>query len=201
MDIDKHYGMDTEMKICIFGGTFDPPHICHTLACLYVLETTDVDRIIVIPCYRHPLGKNATSFKRRVAMCRLALECLAPHVEVSEMESQRDGPSYTIDTLKLLKEEHPQARLSLLIGSDLLKETHLWKSFDEIQNMARVIVLPRPEPGGKKGGEAKGESFPFMFPDISSTEIRRRIGENEDASPFLSRKVMDYIRKHNLYHE
>ena len=189
--------MEKEMNICIFGGTFDPPHICHTLGCLYVLETTDVDRILVIPCYRHPLGKNATSFERRVAMCRLAMECLAPHVEVSEMEAEREGPSYTIDTLKILKGQHPKARFSILIGSDLLKETHLWKSFDEIEKRARIIVLPRPEPGKEK--KEKGPVPPFIFPDISSTEIRRRFKENEDVAPFLSSKVLDYIRTHQLY--
>jgi len=181
-------------NIGIFGGTFDPPHISHTLACLYVLETTDLDRIHIIPCYRHPLGKAATSFEHRVAMTRLAMESLRDRVEISEMEAEREGSSYTIDTLRILRERMPDAHFSLIIGSDILKETRQWKSFDEIQRIAPLIILPRPQFASEGVRD-----FRFFLPDISSTEIRRRLSAGEDVTPYLSRRVLDYIRQHNLY--
>ena len=185
------------MQIGLFGGTFDPPHISHTLACLYALETTDIEKILVIPCFQHPLGKNATPFNHRTAMCRLAMECLSPGVEVTEIEAERPGPSFTIDTLRILRERLPGDEISLLIGSDILEETRLWKSFDEIRRTTRMIVLPRPQFGDKAGdGE---EKFRFFLPDISSTEIRACIKEGKDPSAFLSRKVLEYIRTKSLY--
>jgi len=186
------------MKLGLFGGTFDPPHISHTLACLYILETTDVERILVVPCYRHPLGKQATSFQDRASMSRLAMKSLFPRVEISEIESERSGPSFTIDTLRILKERMPGSSFSLIIGSDIVEETHLWKSYDEIRKLARILVLPRP---GRDEGWKKGETGRFFLPDISSTEIRRQLLEGADVSPFLSSSVMEYIESHRLYLE
>lgn len=184
-------------SLCIFGGTFDPPHISHTLGCLYALETCNIDRILVIPCFHHPLGKNATPFHHRAAMCRLAMERLYPKVEVSEMEAERPGPSYTIDTLNILRLQRPVNKLFIMIGSDILSETRLWKSFDEIKSTAEFIILPRQVQGKESSGEVKD----FTLPNISSTEIRRLVKEGGDASIFLSRKVLEYIRTHNLYME
>lgn len=182
-------------NLCIFGGTFDPPHISHTLGCLYALETRNIDRILVIPCFHHPLGKNATPFHHRAAMCRLAMESLFPKVEVSEMESERPGPSYTIDTLKIIREKKPMDNLCIMIGSDILKETRLWKSFDKIERMAEFIILPRPV----CDKENPGTMTEFTLPDISSTQIRGLVKEGRDVSPFLSIRVLEYIRTHHLY--
>lgn len=180
--------------IGIFGGTFDPPHISHTLACLYALETSDIERIVVVPCFRHPLGKSAASFDHRLAMTRLAMEPLGERVSVSDIEAHREGFSYTIDTIRSMMKELPEAEMSLIIGSDILKETRLWKDFDELQKLARIIVIPRP--GGENPPEAR-----FFLPDVSSTEIRRRLKSGEDVSAFLSRRVLEYIQRHNLYCE
>ena len=190
----------TKLHIGIFGGTFDPPHISHTLACLYVLETTGVDEIWMIPCYQHPLGKSATDFHHRITMCRLAVKRIQPGVIISELESERKGPSYTIDTLKVVKKRKPGARLSLIIGSDILKEAHLWKSFDEIKETAELIVLPRPVPDqkGNHHPENKTEK-PFVFPAVSSTMVRDRITRGKDISSLVSNAVVKYIRNHGLY--
>jgi nicotinate-nucleotide adenylyltransferase len=125
-------------------------------------------------------------------MARLAMEGLGNRVEVLEIESEREEASYTIDTLRLLKERRPGVEFSLIIGSDILKETCLWKSFDEIQKMVRVIILPRSQ------ADSPHEAH-FFLPDISSTEIRRLLLSGKDASPFLSRRVLKYIHRHNLY--
>ena len=181
------------LNLGIFGGAFDPPHISHTLACLYALETQEIDRILVIPCYRHPLEKKTSPFVHRLAMTRLAMDCLKPRVEVSDMEADREGPSYTIDTLRILNKSYPEANLCLLVGSDILEETHEWKEFNEVKQLAQLVFLPRPRP------EKNNSSPAFTLPDISSTEIRERLKNGKNITPFISRKVLEYIQYHKLY--
>ncbi len=187
------------MTMGVFGGTFDPPHICHTLACLYALETGGLDRVVVIPCFRHPLGKVAASYEHRLAMARLAMGCLGGRVEVSDLESQRDGPSYTIDTLRALCSQHPGESLRLLVGSDILPETHLWKDFDEIQKISPVFVIPR---RGQQDAKTQDTiSHSFFLPDISSTEVRKRLSEGRGVEYYVAKSVLEYIRVHGIYRE
>lgn len=185
------------INLGVFGGTFDPPHISHSLACLYALETKEIDHILVIPCYRHPLGKKTSPFQHRLAMTRLAMENLKPRVEVSDMETEREGPSYTVDTLRILAKRRPEDTLCLMVGSDILGETHEWREFDEIKQLAQLVFLPRPTPGKEK--EQVNSTPDFTLPDISSTQIRQRIKQGKDVTAYLSRTVLEYIQSHNLY--
>ncbi|MCD6386413.1 nicotinate (nicotinamide) nucleotide adenylyltransferase [Candidatus Sumerlaeota bacterium] len=185
------------MRIGIFGGTFDPPHLSHTLLCLYVLETTDLDKIFVIPCNQHPFGKMGASFEHRLAMCQLAMRRLQPDVEVLDIEGRRGGISYTIDTVRELLALYPEDEFVVIIGSDILKETDRWKDFDELQRMVKILVIPRlmDETRAELIGTEK-----FFLPDISSTMIREKLRSNQSVEPFLSTAVLEYIKKHNLYH-
>lgn len=184
------------MKIGIFGGTFDPPHLCHTLLCLYVLETTSLDKIFVIPCYQHAFGKLSASFEHRLAMCQLAMKRLQPEVEVLDIEGRRGGISYTIDTVRELSALYPEDEFVVIIGSDILKETDRWKNFDELQRMVKILVVPRLTEetraefiGGKK----------FFLPDVSSTIIREKLRANQSVEHLISASVLEYIKTHNLY--
>lgn len=188
---------DYYTHIGIFGGTFDPPHISHTMACLYALETTDIERVMVIPCFQHPLGKEATSFEHRMIMTEMAMEALGDSVSVSGMESEREGKSYTVDTLRILRKRHPETKLSLIVGSDILGETREWKDFPEIEKLSDIIVLPRP--GNESESKKMGKGPRFFLPEISSTEIRSLLREKMDVSAFLSRNVLNYIQLHKLY--
>jgi nicotinate-nucleotide adenylyltransferase len=188
--------MENYMNTGIFGGTFDPPHISHTFACLYALETCDLDKIIVIPCFKHPLGKISTPFHHRAEMIRLAMECLGERVEISEIEAERDIPSYTIDTLKILIKHYPEDSFSIIIGSDILNETALWKSYNEIRKLADITVIPRSMPDNPEKSEKNPE---FMIPALSSTDVRNKIKKGEDVSHLIAKKVNRYIRKHQIY--
>lgn len=184
------------MKRGIFGGTFDPPHMSHVLACHYVLETTDIDIIYVIPCFKHPFGKTVSTFEHRLEMCKLAMQRLIPDVVVMDIEAKRGGVSYTIDTINELHERFPDDELLLIIGSDLLEEMHDWKNFDEIIQSATLHIIPR----------LMDESRPhlsnpekFFLPDISSTMVRRKLHDKERVDLFLPQSVINYIQQHNLY--
>ncbi len=184
------------MIIGIFGGTFDPPHLSHTLACLYMLETSRIERMFVIPCYKHPFGKEVTDFVHRYEMCRKAMERLVPDIDVLDIERQRVGVSYTIDTIEDLKARYPDDEFHLVIGSDVLEETHEWKEYDRIKELVTINILPRVL--NNKPGDRSSDKKYFL-PEISSTEVRERLRADKPVDQFISRNVLTYIREHELY--
>ena len=180
------------MTIGIFGGTFDPPHICHVLVCQYVLCMSTIERIIVIPSARHPFDKGQTPYAHRLRMCQLAMEPLGSRVEVSEIESMREGYSYTVDTLRELHRLLPDEEFRLIIGSDILAETDRWKEFEEVKRLAPLLVVPR-------AIDSQTASDLFTFPSLSSTAIRNALCEGADISTAIQPAVYQYIQDHHLY--
>jgi nicotinate-nucleotide adenylyltransferase len=132
------------MKIAVLGGSFNPPHICHVFICYYVLATTDVEQVWWVPCYRHAFGKELASFHHRFTMCCLAVESMREEfVKVSPIEKERQGTSWTIDTVRYLKDRYPDHAFTWIIGSDVLDELDKWKDFDQLQQLISFIVIPR----------------------------------------------------------
>ncbi|MCX8036611.1 MAG: nicotinate (nicotinamide) nucleotide adenylyltransferase [Candidatus Sumerlaeia bacterium] len=181
------------MHLGLFGGTFDPPHICHTLFCLYVLEMTDVERILWVPCADHPFGKPATAFEHRLAMSHLAARALGPRVVVSDLEASLPRPSYTIHTVEALLRRQPDAQISLLVGSDILDELERWERIEDLRRLTRLTVVPR------GGFSVADDALPFALPQLSSTDVRAALAEGKSAEAVLSPAVLDYIRRHGLY--
>lgn len=179
------------MTIGIFGGSFDPPHICHVLVCQYSMAMGHVDRVLVIPTFSHPFDKNQTPYADRLAMCRLAMQGFSD-IEVSDIESRRDGYSYTIDTVRELISQMPGERFRLIIGSDILQETERWKEYPELTRLAPPLIVPRGEP--LPGGQDL-----FVFPPLSSTQIRESIRRGEDVSAAIQPQVLAYAMERDLY--
>jgi nicotinate-nucleotide adenylyltransferase len=192
------------VHIGLFGGSFDPPHICHTLFCLYVLEMTDVEKILWAPCLDHPFGKTAADYEHRLAMSRLAVALLAPRVEVSDIERTLPRPSYTIHTVEALRRQWPEARISILVGSDILGEIERWARIEELRRLAEFFVVPR---GGNVAQAsclsipfvASGEEVTVALPELSSTAIRDALRRGLSMAGVLSPAVCDYIARHGLY--
>lgn len=177
--------------IAFFGGSFNPPHVAHQMVCLYLLETQPIDRVFVVPTYRHPFDKPLASFADRLEMCRLAMEPLFPRVVVSDVEGGLgQGPSVTIRTLEALAARHPDARFRLVIGADLLSERGKWHRWADIERLAPPIVVGRQ---GHEGGTA------VRLPAVSSTEIRERIARGEAIDELVPRRVVEYLRAKELY--
>jgi nicotinate-nucleotide adenylyltransferase len=176
--------------LAVYGGSFDPPHIAHTLASLYVLCAHPIDELLVVPTAQHPFDKRLTAFAHRVRMCELAMRDLR-RVTVSRIEEELAAPSLTLLTLQALAQRNPDAQLRLVIGSDLLPETNTWHKFDEIAALAPPIVVQRSGHGVAAGRPA--------LPDISSTEIRRRLRAGEPVAGLLAPDVAEYVRAHGLY--
>ena len=187
---------ESPRHVGLFGGSFDPPHVGHVLAVEYVLLTSPVERVFVVPCARHPFGKDHSPFAHRLEMCRIAFAPLGGRAEVLDLESERDGPSYTIDTVRELGRRFPDCRVEVIVGSDILDEIDEWKDADELRRLAELRVLPRLAEDGAAGPTRDG---PFFLPAARSSDVRTMIGRGEDVSAHLPREVLRYIRENQLY--
>jgi len=191
------------LKICLFGGTFDPPHIGHLLIAQTVCEAEGFDKVVFIPANRSPNKKVATLQKDRVDMLELAVEG-NPNFEISDLEIRRGGVSYTIDTLRAFKDELVDGNdeISYLIGSDSLLDFKNWKEPKEIIEKSNVIVAIRPgfRPSDIPSWLLNGVHFANIprF-EISSSNIRKRWAEDKTIRYMVTLPVWEYINKHNLY--
>jgi nicotinate-nucleotide adenylyltransferase len=180
----------------IFGGTFDPPHLAHTMAVVWALESGEVDRVLVIPTARHAFGKEPLAgFDDRMAMCRLAMASLAPGlVEVNPVESERDAVSYMVDTVRLLAGRHPVDTFRLVIGSDIVADLPKWRESAALVRLAPPLVVPRIVPGSAEFGPRPG-----ALPMMSSSEVRRLLASGAPAAGMVPARVLDYMRAGGLY--
>jgi nicotinate-nucleotide adenylyltransferase len=175
-------------EIALFGGSFDPPHIGHLLAAAYVLSTEPVDELWLLPVYEHPLGKKmAASFDHRVELCVKAAQDLK-RVRVSRVEEELGGEGRTVDLLEHLHAAHPQHRWALVLGADLAAERPQWKRFDRIEQLARIVAIPR-----------AGFSQGAVLPEVSSTQVRDVLRAGGDASRLVPRAVLEAIRAAGTY--
>lgn len=173
-----------------FGGSFDPPHVGHVLAASWVLSTSAVDEILVVPTFVHPFGKPLAPFEHRLEMAKRAFADLA-RVKVSAVEERMGGSSYTIHTLERLREEHPDAAWRLVIGSDLVDQVPSWHEGESVPRLAPLLVVGR---GGHDGGTAD-----ILMPQVSSTEVRRRFAAGETVDALVPRRVVEYVDAMGLY--
>jgi nicotinate-nucleotide adenylyltransferase len=191
------------MKLGIFGGTFDPVHLGHLIVAEAVRESAGLDRIIFIPAMipPHKTAAPVTSATHRLAMLREAVRSNA-FFQVSDVEIERGGVSYTVDTLRQLKTLNADDEIYLLIGADNLREFQSWKDPGEIVKRATIIVMNRPGFAAEPGDAPyPGHSIPCQVPsiDISATEIRRRVQKGLTISYLVPAAVARYIEKHRLY--
>jgi len=182
------------MRIALFGGSFNPPHLGHELAALYVLETAGVDELWLMPTFRHPFDKALEPFEDRLAMCRLAAAALGPRARVLDIERELGEESRTLRTVRALQARHPEHQFALVIGADLVAETATWYGAEELRATVPFIVV------GRSGHDAgPGASAAVDMPAVSSTEIRRALAGGRSAAGLVSRSVLDYIHARGLY--
>ncbi len=179
------------MNVGFYGGSFNPPHVSHVLAVSYVLATQPVDRVLVVPCFDHPLGKELAPFVHRRAMCERAFAHLRD-VEISSIEQEMGETSRTLYTLRALQAAHPDWSLRLVIGADILNETDRWFGWSDIAALAPPIVLGRlghPHPNAPLA----------VVPQISSTDIRARLARGLPVDDSVPLAVTRYARENHLY--
>jgi nicotinate-nucleotide adenylyltransferase len=183
--------MTAGRTIAVFGGSFNPPHLAHQMACLVVLETESVDELWMVPTWRHPFDKDLVDFEDRVEMCKRATAVFGGRVTVSRIEEELGGDSSrTLDTLEALASRWPGVHLRLVIGADILGETDKWHRWDQVVRLAPPLVI---------GRSGYGSGAEVTLPPVSSTDIRERLRRGQDVVPLVSRAVMDYIAGRGLY--
>jgi len=177
--------------IAVFGGSFDPPHVAHVEACRLVGARADVDRVLVVPAFSHPFEKRLSPFEERARLCEVAFAGL-PKVEVSRIEADLGGESLTVRTLEEIRRREPGARLLVVVGADVLPDWKSWVRVADIERMAERVVLGRP------GWPSPAGATPPL-PDVSSTEVRRRLAAGEPCDDLVPAAVLARIRERRLY--
>ena len=184
-------------KIAIYGGTFDPIHHAHLILARQAIETLGLDRVILVPAAISPLKKAApvASGEIRLAMLQAAVKG-EPEFEVNECELLRPPPSYTIDTVEDIRQREGDAAIYCLIGEDNVEQLSRWHRFAELEKMVRFVVLDR-------SGKQPSHSYQLIHRriDISATEIRRRVAQNESIRYLVPDSVEEIIQREKLYRE
>ena len=204
------------MKIGIFGGTFNPPHLGHLAAAEAAIGALGLDKLYIVPASIPPhkeLPEGTPAPEHRLAMAaKLADALLLPQVvQLSEMELKREGKSYTADTLAALREEYPEAELWLLMGTDMFLTLHRWREPEKILKLAGVCAFGRTEQDGEAVFAPQREYLQKTCPgarittitlpglvDISSTRLRELLARGEGGD-YLIPAVYGYILRNQLY--
>jgi len=189
--------------VCIFGGAFDPIHIAHLIVAEDVRMKMEFEKIHFIPCNVPPTKDRVeASSKDRMEMVKLAVENNSGF-EASDIEVRRDGPSYTVDTLKEISETFGKNKpIYLLMGMDQANCIESWQDPEEIAKMSTIIVMKRPGVKEKKMPEEfakRAQSIDVRQVDISSREIRKRLGLRMSIRYMVTEPVLKYIYEHGLY--
>ena len=194
----------TPPTLIVFGGSFNPPHNAHVAVAEAALNSVENSRVLWTPAATPPHKQDdvdLASAEHRLAMVRLATAGNG-RFEVSDLEIRRGDVSYTVDTLRALKEERSEAELAVLIGGDSLADFPRWREPKAILEMARLLVYARP--GAPRGSvpEWIGERTIFLDApplDLSSTMLRERIRAGRSWRYLISDSVPAYIDRYMLY--
>jgi nicotinate-nucleotide adenylyltransferase len=188
------------MRIALFGGSFDPIHHGHLLLAQDALEQLQLDRVIFIPAGINPHKLHSApkaEGRQRLRMLQAAIAGEG-HLEVDPIELQREGPSYTVDTVEAMQERWPEARLFLLLGEDNLPKLHTWHKIDRLKQLVEFVCF---------GRSTEEKSISTFVPrlhlsrqvDISSTEIRQRIAAGLSIRYLVPESVRAFIYAHAIY--
>ena len=191
------------MRIGVFGGTFDPPHVGHLLLASDAREALGLDRLIFVPAAIQPFKANtppAASSRDRLEMLRLAVADDANYV-IDDTEIDRKGLSFTVDTLEQLSRKNPGAKLFLLLGEDTLAGIDGWRNPGRIRELATLAVMRR---SGSEGPPVTAiaagvTTVSARRVDVSSTEIRERLRAGKSIKGFVPESVERFIEARGLY--
>jgi nicotinate-nucleotide adenylyltransferase len=196
----------TPRKMGVFGGAFDPPHTAHVALAQTSIAELQLDELRIIPTGQawHK-ARPLSPAQHRLAMAQLAFAPL-PSVVVDPRETQRAGPSYTVDTLRELRAQWPDADLFLILGGDQARALPTWREWEEILRLAIICVAEREDLTGAspqfiapKSHESRFRRLQMPAMPVSATDIRARIATHQCVVPLVFEPVARYIDDHHLY--
>lgn len=173
------------MRIAVYGGSFNPPHVGHLMVASWVRWTDRADEVWLVPVHGHPFSKDLAPFPERLAMCE-AVAAAIPGVRACDVERDLPLPSYSIDTLDALAARHPDHAFRLVVGADLLPELPRWKDWDGILARYPPIVA------GRQGWPTPPEALDF--PGVSATGIRERVRKGLPIDHLVPAAIIDRVR-------
>lgn len=191
------------MEVGLFGGSFNPPHLAHLIVAETVREQFGLDEVWWIPAHTppHKSDGSVAPARHRLAMTRRATRS-NPDFRVHSEEVERGGPSYTVETLRVLQEQHPETAFSLLLGSDSLAGFASWHRPGEIAERARLLAYRRPgdeapDLAPRFANRVRFAEAPLL--DISGTDLRARRRGGQSLRYLVPDSVRAYIEEHHLY--
>ncbi|MGQ0608977.1 MAG: nicotinate-nucleotide adenylyltransferase [Chloroflexota bacterium] len=200
---------DPPSRIGVLGGTFDPPHVGHLWLATLAADALNLDRVLFMPAAQppHKGGRLVSRAADRLLMTRLAIND-NPSLELTGLELERPGPSYTIDSVTELKRLHPDTGLYLVMAADSLEQIDTWREPDRLLDEIEWLVGPRPGSGmpdrsrleerfGKRASRIHLLDGPSL--DISSSVIRRRVAAGHTIRYLVPRDVEELIIERRLY--
>jgi nicotinate-nucleotide adenylyltransferase len=191
----------TKLRLGVMGGTFDPIHHGHLVAASEVAAALNLDQVIFVPTGM-PLQKpDVTNSEDRYLMTVIATAS-NPRFNVSRVDIDREGPTYTVDTLRDIQSAYPDADLFFISGADAITQILAWKDFDELWKAAKFVAVTRPGhamqlPESAPAGAIEVLEVPAL--SISSTDVRQRSANGDPVWYLVPDGVVQYINKHNLY--
>lgn len=199
-------------KVGLLGGSFDPVHVGHLVVAEQAREQLGLERVVFVPGLRppHKLGKTLAPAEHRLRMVELAIAG-HPSFEATDVELNRDGPSYSIVTVEQLKAGHADWDIHFLIGADTLPELPTWYHVAELADLCKFAVFARPGEslentaplrGALRDDQIaaiRGRCFPIPLIGVSSTDVRRRVREGRSIRYLVPEPVRAYIDEHRLY--
>lgn len=193
----------SEKRIGLLGGSFDPVHNGHLSIVESFLKSVYIDElwILLTPDPPHKTDVAQADYEYRMEMLKTAF-CSFKNVIISDLEKNLPKPSYTLQTLEYLSHEYPDSNFHLCIGGDLLDDFKKWKDWDKIIEYCEILVAHRPGIKAVIPDERLSGKVHFIDHEpveISSTEVRKRIAENDDISELVPNRVKHIIEKYNLY--
>jgi nicotinate-nucleotide adenylyltransferase len=189
-------------RVGILGGTFDPPHVGHVVAAVNARHALPLDRVLVIPAglpWQKVGQRTISPAEDRLAMVHATFDGIEG-LEISTIELERHGDSYTADTLEALTAARPDAQLHLLVGSDVAPLLDTWNRPDVVRKLATIVVYERPGWSGctpPAGWTCRELDIPQL--DVSSTDIRDRVRAGRPIDGLVTREVAHLIAQRALY--
>ncbi len=184
--------------VAIYGGSFNPPHVGHAMVARWLTWTRQADAVWLVPVYRHAFegrhDKTLASFEERVSWCQAFANDLGEGVEVCTVEAELPVPSFTIDTLRHLRDRHPGTRFRLVVGADALPHLPAWRDWDAIEREFSPLMV------GRQGHTIPGADV-VDFPNVSSTDVRARLREDRPVAHLLTAGVRALVEAHRFGQE
>ncbi|KIP53611.1 nicotinate-nucleotide adenylyltransferase [Leucobacter komagatae] len=194
--------MTTRRRVGVMGGTFDPIHHGHLVAASEVAKSFDLDEVVFVPTGEPWQKSNVSESEHRYLMTVIATAS-NPQFTVSRVDVDRDGPTYTVDTLRDLKQLMPDAELFFISGADAVQQIVSWKDVEQLWELAHFIAVSRPGHELSLSGLSHDNVSLLEIPalSISSTDCRERVSRGYPVWYLVPDGVVQYIAKHGLYSE